>query len=592
MPPRGATSTSAGRRGPSAPAGSSFGSTGSRGPTAAAAGTHGVMAGANAAHASAMGSSIGNHAAGSTGPFGSTHTGGPAIGIGSYGAQRASSLQQMDRNIGNWAHSPADAAAMAARNMGWGGRPQMGGVLGTFGAESGFDPNAVGDAGKSHGLGQWKDSRFGALNSFAKSMGMPANNPTLQMAFFDHEIRNNPQYGGALRGLQRAQTPAQGVAAMNAYERPNGYVSGGAPQLSGVNRLSSRLGLAGQYADQTGVPHPGMPLSTSSIAGIPTPQPKPMGMQQYEPGSGAPYSPAHYAQNLGLDGPVPSISAPERMAFEGRQNPVDLSMNFGGPQGFGGNQVPSSAFGQLSQPASPSGQFAGNQVPEGAYGQQASQPSHGLAMDPTNQAFRNSIPVNDTVQGQGQPSQPVSMPPATNASTGFLKGDYQRPIFGGNMVGPSAFGQLSQPMQQINGQGSFPAGSLGIRPNLTQNPNLSLSSLGQGPTNIVPNTPSPSPAPGQPPMTPQDETNSVNLLTKLRDFISSANNGGRTMGGYRNADPQAPWAPAQAGGGNPWNTTPPPGGNTPPPQNVPWPILEMMQRAYSNPWSYRNPWQT
>lgn len=67
------------------------------------------------------------------------------------------------------------------------------GLAANLGQESAFDPNAVGDEGKSRGLGQWQGPRLKALQRFAKERGAPLNElglppPEVQLDFLVHEL--------------------------------------------------------------------------------------------------------------------------------------------------------------------------------------------------------------------------------------------------------------------------------------------------------------------------------------------------------------------------------------------------------------------
>ena len=145
--------------------------------------------------------------------------------------------------------SPQKVDAML-RNMGYNNPNGRAGMVGTFGHESvGFSPKVLngqiqGDAGTAFGLGQWRFDRQDAAKSFLNQNQLPQNSLLGQTAFGGTELAN--KYTSAYRGVQNAKSPEEGVAAMNGYERPRGWKSGGDPtRVAGwkdrVNQARSAL---------------------------------------------------------------------------------------------------------------------------------------------------------------------------------------------------------------------------------------------------------------------------------------------------------------------------------------------------------------
>lgn len=80
---------------------------------------------------------------------------------------------------------------------------QAGGIAANFEAESNFNPSAIGDNGKSHGLAQWRDSRWNKLQQFAKDEGKKWNDFDLQLDFAWNEMINS--YPEMLSDLRSAK---------------------------------------------------------------------------------------------------------------------------------------------------------------------------------------------------------------------------------------------------------------------------------------------------------------------------------------------------------------------------------------------------
>ena len=143
---------------------------------------------------------------------------------------------------------------------------------------TGFNANAIGDNGRSHGWGQWNGGRFANLEATARSMGTTWNDPSAQLAHFANEI--NGPYAAEIERVKQATTTADatrlwtGSAAEGAgYERPakNNYIE-----------RFARGSQAGRLDPKTGAP-----VWTAGPAA-----PAPAGAATGAPGEAAPAAPA------------------------------------------------------------------------------------------------------------------------------------------------------------------------------------------------------------------------------------------------------------------------------------------------------------
>ena len=99
---------------------------------------------------------------------------------------------------------------------------QAAGIVANLQAESGqnLNPSALGDAGKSYGIGQWQGPR---QQLFATKMGKPLQGSDLQdqLKFVQWELTNSEAKAG--QALKGAQTAADAAAIVDQYyERSNG----------------------------------------------------------------------------------------------------------------------------------------------------------------------------------------------------------------------------------------------------------------------------------------------------------------------------------------------------------------------------------
>lgn len=94
-------------------------------------------------------------------------------------------------------------------------------IVGNLFAESGLDPNAVGDDGTAFGISQVRGSRKRALDLFAAKRGTSWNDFGTQLAFVDYELRTTER--GTYSALKHANTVEESVNAFLGFLRPQGY---------------------------------------------------------------------------------------------------------------------------------------------------------------------------------------------------------------------------------------------------------------------------------------------------------------------------------------------------------------------------------
>jgi hypothetical protein len=108
---------------------------------------------------------------------------------------------------------------------------QIAAIVGHAGAESGFNPNAVGDNGAARGLFQWND-RAPALRAFTGGdMAVPK-----QLAFAWHEMQTTENR--SFRNLMAAPDLRSATAAFGGFERAQGY---SAKNPEGIHNWTGRL---------------------------------------------------------------------------------------------------------------------------------------------------------------------------------------------------------------------------------------------------------------------------------------------------------------------------------------------------------------
>ncbi len=96
---------------------------------------------------------------------------------------------------------------------------QIAGIMGNVSAESGFNPLAVGDAGRAHGLFQWNDrapSLFGAIGGRENLGSVEA-----QLAFAWQELMTSEN--SSYKRLLASTNVEEATAAFVGFERPSGY---------------------------------------------------------------------------------------------------------------------------------------------------------------------------------------------------------------------------------------------------------------------------------------------------------------------------------------------------------------------------------
>ena len=95
------------------------------------------------------------------------------------------------------------------------------GIAGNLMAESGFNPNAIGDRGTSGGFAQWHDispgkGRFTNLQNFAKARGRHWTDPEVQAEFMWHELTEGG-YGNVLSKIRGASSSEEAARIWGRY---------------------------------------------------------------------------------------------------------------------------------------------------------------------------------------------------------------------------------------------------------------------------------------------------------------------------------------------------------------------------------------
>lgn len=121
---------------------------------------------------------------------------------------------------------------------------QVAGIMGQVQAESGFNPNAVGDGGNATGLFQWND-RGPAMQ--ASMGGNWQNNVQGQLDFAWKEMQSTEN--SSYQKLLAAQNAKQANDAMIGFERPSGYSPG---NVENAHNYSGRLDATYSALDQFG----------------------------------------------------------------------------------------------------------------------------------------------------------------------------------------------------------------------------------------------------------------------------------------------------------------------------------------------------
>ena len=133
-------------------------------------------------------------------------------GGGSYTGSAAITSEQAKQN----------AISMVNFLMGKGlTKEQALGIAGNLMAESGFNPNAIGDRGTSGGFAQWHDvspgkGRFTNLQNFAKARGRHWTDPEVQAEFMWHELTEGG-YGNVLSKIRGASSSEEAARIWGRY---------------------------------------------------------------------------------------------------------------------------------------------------------------------------------------------------------------------------------------------------------------------------------------------------------------------------------------------------------------------------------------
>lgn len=129
----------------------------------------------------------------------------PTASTSDHTIPRASKFYHPERT--DWYKSKEDKAVRYFESQGFSHAVAIG-MAANIARESGFNAHAIGDHGKAFGLGQWHPARQA---DFARVMGLPIQGSSFdqQLAFYAHEVKNNPKL---MQWLGR--NPSAGAAAM------------------------------------------------------------------------------------------------------------------------------------------------------------------------------------------------------------------------------------------------------------------------------------------------------------------------------------------------------------------------------------------
>lgn len=122
---------------------------------------------------------------------------------------------------------------------------QAAAIMGNLSAESGLDPNAVGDRGQARGLAQWHGDRYAPLVRWAQTNQVDPDSLDGQVDMVQHELSTTE--GRARRDLQDAQDLDAATGAFAGFERPAGWRRGGDP--AAISHWERRRSEAQRYYD-------------------------------------------------------------------------------------------------------------------------------------------------------------------------------------------------------------------------------------------------------------------------------------------------------------------------------------------------------
>lgn len=217
---------------------------------------------------------------GETGGGGGGATGGSSAGAGAGGgaANAASSVLNQFSGIGSGSAMGGGAAALAPGTgveaqawnyfAGKGLKPhQIAGIMGNIDAESGFNPNAVGDGGRAHGLFQHHPDRRMGIDGFL-------GDPTKQLDLAWSELQGSES--GVLKRLLASNNVEEATAAFTGFERPQGWSLGNPEgshnwtgRLAGAEEALAKFGqTAGSATENLGTLGSGFDAFGNALSGM------------------------------------------------------------------------------------------------------------------------------------------------------------------------------------------------------------------------------------------------------------------------------------------------------------------------------------
>jgi len=155
-------------------------------------------------------------------------------------------------SLGNFRGNACDIANDLV-SRGW-SRHGAAAMTGALIQESSLNPQALGDAGTSFGMAQWRGPRLTALQQFSQQNGLDYRTREAQVRFIDHEARGSHSGSGGA-GMINATDMAGAIRGAAAYERFQGWDNGAFSGGAWGNRAGYGMGVYNECfgGNETGV---------------------------------------------------------------------------------------------------------------------------------------------------------------------------------------------------------------------------------------------------------------------------------------------------------------------------------------------------
>lgn len=193
-------------------------------------------------------------ATGAVGTGGAAPSGGAAASTGGGtlpgGADVGSSLQGGGGPPGPRSEN-AQRMYNEARRLGY-DHEHASAMMGHVQAESGFNPNATGDAGTAHGFFQHRGERWRSAQRQAAAEGLDPRSPEAAVRHFHNELQTTERRAG--RAFMAAENTRDAVTALNGYERFMGWQRGQAARYNAASRFERTMSPTGAAVSPGGAP--------------------------------------------------------------------------------------------------------------------------------------------------------------------------------------------------------------------------------------------------------------------------------------------------------------------------------------------------